>query len=61
MFLLFCSIFYNFYKSRKVHESLGEVLEGVYDPLARVTTRAEILIHDGAVTHKSGRSYANWG
>ena len=31
---------------------LGKVLQGLYDPLASVTTQAQIVIHDCAVTQK---------
>ena len=41
--------------------TLSEVLEGAYDSLARVTTQALIVIHDGEVTRKSRVHYANWG
>ena len=39
--------------------SLGEVLRGVYDPLARLTTQVRIVTYDGAVTRKSRVRYVN--
>ena len=53
-FLLYFSNYLRIKHVVKYMNMLGEVLEGLYDPLERVTTRAEILIHDGAVIHKPG-------
>ena len=60
-FFLSVSQYLRLYRVVMYMNTLGEVLGGVYDPLARLTTQVRIVTHDGAVIRKARVRYANRG